>query len=113
VNLFKALDKYEKIRLLDGLKVQWFKKGDTIIRTGDTGEMLYIVMEGHVECWQVIAREKSATKERMVGKLTSGDHFGELALMNPNGVRTLTVRCGSENTKLLALDRSSFNRILG
>ena len=51
VNLFKALDKYEKIRLLDGLKVQWFKKGDTIIRTGDTGEMFYIVMEGHVECW--------------------------------------------------------------
>jgi len=49
----------------------------------------------------------------MVRKLTSGDHFGELALMNQNEVRTLTVRCGSENTKLLALDRNSFNRILG
>ncbi len=51
VHLFKALDKYEKIRLLDGFKVQWFKKGDTIVRAGDTGEMFYIIMEGHVECW--------------------------------------------------------------
>ena len=75
--------------------------------------MFYIIMEGHVECWQVIAREKSATKERMVRKLTSGDHFGELALMNQNEVRTLTVRCGSDKAKLLALDRTSFNRILG
>jgi len=95
------------------LKVQWFKLGDTIIRSGDAGEMFYIIMEGHVECWQVLAKEKGLTKERMVRKLTSGDHFGELALINPSEVRTLTVRCGSEHVKLLSLDRTSFNRILG
>ena len=49
----------------------------------------------------------------MVRKLTSGDHFGELALIKPNEVRTLTVRCGSEHAKLLSLDRNSFNRVLG
>lgn len=33
-NLFQNLDKYEKLRLLDGLQVQWFKKGDAIVRAG-------------------------------------------------------------------------------
>ena len=46
-------------------------------------------------------------------KLTSGDHFGELALINPNEPRTLTIRCGSDSAKLLAIDRLTFNRILG
>ena len=46
-------------------------------------------------------------------KLTSGDHFGELALINPNEPRTFTIRCGSDSAKLLAIDRLTFNRILG
>lgn len=52
-------------------------------------------------------------KERLVRKLTSGDHFGELALISPDAPRTLTIRCGSERAKLLAIGRQAFNRILG
>lgn len=52
-------------------------------------------------------------KERLVRKLTSGDHFGELALMKKNEARSMTIRCGSDVTKLLAIDRQTFNRILG
>ena len=44
--------------------------------------------------------------------MTSGDHFGELALINKEK-RTLTVRCGSDQVKLLTLDRKTFTRILG
>lgn len=50
--------------------------------------------------------------DRVIRKLTSGDHFGELALIN-NEKRTLTVKCGSLKAKLLALDRATFTRILG
>ena len=49
---------------------------------------------------------------RVIRKLTSGDHFGELALINEEK-RTLTVKAGSERVKLLTLDRNTFNRILG
>ena len=51
-------------------------------------------------------------KERLVRKLTSGDHFGELALIKKNEARSMTIRCGSDVTKLLAIDRQTFNRIL-
>jgi cAMP-dependent protein kinase regulator len=102
VELFVNLDKYEKLKLLDGLKVQWFKKGDAIVREGERGEMFYIIEEGHVECLNAYP---SLKKERLVRKLTSGDHFGELALMKPGELRTMTIRCGSDTAKLLALDR--------
>ena len=51
-------------------------------------------------------------EEKVIRKLTSGDHFGELALINEDK-RTLSVRVGSKKLKLLALDRDAFNRILG
>ena len=47
----------------------------------------------------------------MVRELSTGMHFGEIALIN-NVKRTLSVRA-SNPTKLLGLKRTAFNRILG
>ena len=52
VDLFKNMDKYDKLSLLDGLKSVWFDKGEVIVREGDIGDLFYIVAEGHVECLQ-------------------------------------------------------------
>ena len=82
------------------------------MRAGDIGDLFYIVEEGHVECWSKIVNSRKEQVDRVIRKLTSGDHFGELALIN-NEKRTLTVKCGSHKAKLLALDRDSFTRILG
>ena len=113
VDLFKNLDRYEKLSLLDGLKAVWFDKGDIIVREGDIGDLFYIVEEGHVECLQMCRKNsQQSVQNRVIRKLTSGDHFGELALIN-NEKRTLTVKSGSEHVKLLTLDRKTFNRILG
>ena len=106
------MDKYDKLSLLDGLKAVWFDKGDIIVREGDIGDLFYIVEEGHVECLQKQRKNSQEYCDRVLRKLTSGDHFGELALIN-NEKRTLTVKCGSNQAKLLALDRKTFNRILG
>ena len=82
------------------------------MRAGDIGDLFYIIEEGHVECWSKILNAKKQPVDRVIRKLTSGDHFGELALIN-NEKRTLTVKCGSLKAKLLALDRDTFTRILG
>jgi CRP-like cAMP-binding protein len=48
-----------------------------------------------------------------VRTLKSGDHFGELALIN-NMKRSLSVKISSEEgCNLLSLDRETFIRILG
>ena len=58
VNLFKNLDRFEKLSLLDGLRTQWYNKGEVIVREGEIGDLFYIVEEGHVECWAKILNSK-------------------------------------------------------
>jgi len=60
-----------------------------------------------VEC-----TKKIGDIEVSVRILDAGSHFGELALIN-NDVRTLSVNSYTSTVKLLALNRASFNRILG
>ncbi len=79
------------------------------MRAGERGETFYIIEQGHVECLKVV----SLGRERLVRKLTSGDHFGEVALLQTGELRTLTIRCGSASAKLLAISRQTFDRILG
>lgn len=53
IDLFRNLDKYEKLRILDGLKVHWFKKNDAIVTAGERGKMIYIIEDGQVDCLNV------------------------------------------------------------
>ena len=46
--LFKELDRLEKLKLIDGLKVVQFKAGDYIIHQGDKGENFFIIETGKV-----------------------------------------------------------------
>jgi cAMP-dependent protein kinase regulator len=50
VKLLEKLDRYEKLKLIDGLESKSYKKGDTIIEEGNEGEDFYIIEEGTVEC---------------------------------------------------------------
>jgi CRP-like cAMP-binding protein len=44
------LDKFQKLKLVDGLKEIEVEPGEVIIREGDQGEEFYIIEEGEVEC---------------------------------------------------------------
>jgi len=39
----EKLDKYEKLKLLDGLEVKMYNKGDFIINEGEEGDYFYII----------------------------------------------------------------------
>jgi len=98
--------------LVDGLKTINLKQGDFVLREGDDGEEFFIIEDGTVECLKF----HQASKKKgfiMVRELHSGEHFGELALIN-NQKRSLSIRVKSPNgCKLLTLDRDTFTRILG
>ena len=44
------MDKYDKLRLIDGLEVKYYFKGNYIVREGEEGDSFYIIEEGAVEC---------------------------------------------------------------
>jgi CRP-like cAMP-binding protein len=50
VQLFKNIDQYEKLRLIDGLKIEQFTKDQFVFREGEVGNTLYIIEEGECEC---------------------------------------------------------------
>jgi CRP-like cAMP-binding protein len=76
VDLFAKVDKYDKLKLIDGLETVFFEKDLNIITEGDDGDYFYIIEEGDVECYK--KDDKTETSVRM---LKSGDHFGEIALI--------------------------------
>mmetsp|Transcript_31856 Transcript_31856/g.28207 ORF Transcript_31856/g.28207 Transcript_31856/m.28207 type:complete len:396 (+) Transcript_31856:5-1192(+) len=105
IKVFEKMSRYEKIKLLDGLQVQYFEGNDVIVQEGDVGEYFYIIEEGNVECIKEEGKE-------VIRELDPGDYFGELALIESDQKRTLTVKAKSD-CKLLVLNRDTFFRVLG
>jgi CRP/FNR family transcriptional regulator, cyclic AMP receptor protein len=76
---------WSPIRELD-MQTIAFKAGDTIISEGDQGDGAFFIVTGWVEVF--IGRDAGA---RSVGKLGTGEVFGEMSLIEP-GPRSATVK---------------------
>lgn len=108
--MFKNLDRYEKLKLIDGLEPKKYNKGEYIVKEGDEGEYFYIIEEGEVECLKTPKDPKNDLIA--VRSLGVGEHFGELSLLN-DAKRSLSVRVKTNDCKVLCLNRDAFGRILG
>ena len=82
-----------------------FGKGDVIIRQGEKGDAFYIIESGTID---VFITEQG---DEPVARLTSGQFFGEKALMSED-VRQATC-IASTDAKCLTLMREDFVRMLG
>ena len=108
IQLFDNLESQQKLRLVDGLMQITFKQGDYVFKEGDSGEEFFIIEKGEVDC----VKEQDGAEPKFIRTLKTGDHFGELALIN-NEKRSLSIKVRSEAVELLTLDREAFTRILG
>ena len=81
------------------------KAGDTVLRQGDLGDHLYMIISGEVE----VVRETGVAEEPLA-VLGPGEYFGEMALLG-RGVRGNTVRCLTP-TQLLTLPASDFSDLI-
>jgi len=86
----------------DSLTTEQYWDGEVIVRQGDPGSKFYIILEGNVDITRF---------GEQVGKLTSSQYFGEIALLT-NRPRSATITSVG-TTKCVYLDRDSFNRVLG
>jgi len=101
VPLLGNMDAYERSQLADALKIEVFGDGLVIFKQGDVGNKFYILEDGNAV----------ATKEgQEVMKYSSGDYFGELALIR-NQPRAATITAKGE-ARLLSVDSRSFTRLL-
>src|SRR5262249_57858755 len=78
--------------------------GEIIVREGDRGDWLYMIVEGEVE---VVTRVTG--DDQTLACLGRGDCFGEIALIS-DSPRTATVR-SKTGVNVIAVDREAFHTL--
>lgn len=104
IPLLEHLDQYMRSQICDALKPLSFSAGENIINQGEAGDAFFIFEEG-------TAQAVKADKGKVYEYVKPGEFFGELALLN-NAPRQATITCESD-CKVISLNRSAFNRLLG
>ncbi len=99
--LFRPLSDREILRILQVTEVVSYKDGELVIREGDRGEELFIVLNGTV-------RVKRGGAE--LTRLTQGDHVGEMALVRSQP-RSASVESVGDS-ELMLIRRTDFFEIL-
>ena len=83
--MFMSLDDKDLQVVIDAMDEKHVKDGQTVITEGEPGDVLYIVENGSYKCSKVIDG-----KDTLLKTYSSGDVFGELALLY-NAPRAATI----------------------
>jgi cAMP-dependent protein kinase regulator len=86
--MFASLDGNEKQIVLNAMEEHTFKKGDTVIKQGDDGDVLFCVDSGTLKCYRRM--KKDDAEDTFLKDYVPGDAFGELALLY-NAPRAATI----------------------
>lgn len=85
----------------DSEDVEAFPAGTVIIREGEEGHYMYVVMEGMVDI---------SLKGKALSTAQPGEIIGEMALINSD-IRSATVTARTD-CRVALIDRSSFNSLV-
>lgn len=107
VTLFKDLDAAQLAELAADTEERNFGAGSEVIRQGDPGDGLYIVVSGLVQVTGKLEKGQAREEgEAVLSVLGPGEAFGELSLLDGKP-RSATV-VASWSTKCLFLSREDF-----
>jgi serine/threonine protein phosphatase PrpC/CRP-like cAMP-binding protein len=99
--IFSRLSERELLRVMQVVEVRLYKDGDVVIREGDKGDELFIVLDGKV---------RIARGDQVITHLGPGEHVGEMALIR-SVPRSATVSAVGE-AELVSIRRQDFFEIL-
>ncbi len=101
LRLFRPLNDRELLRVLQVTDVITFEDGATVMKQGETGDALFVVLDGQVQ----VIRGGS-----VIATLEQGAHVGEMALVR-NQPRSATVK-SKGISELMVIRRSDFFELL-
>jgi CRP/FNR family cyclic AMP-dependent transcriptional regulator len=99
IELFEHVTEEDRASLAEFIDLRQLAAGETLFKTGEPGEALYIVRDGEVELYI----KDTAGQKILLAIAGRGEVFGELALLD-RGPRTATAMALAD-TELLELDR--------
>jgi CRP/FNR family transcriptional regulator, cyclic AMP receptor protein len=101
ISLFSGSSTEVLLELADKLEVESAQPGDLIVRQGEMGSCMYVVIDGKVRIHE---------GERTLNYLGRGDFFGEMAVLDPMP-RSTTVTA-IEVTRLYRLEREAVVEVM-
>ena len=106
--LFQALTDQQLDDLVTEGKLASFRPGELIIRQGDEGDVMYLILGGLVEVIRILGTGGPQFTRLALGE---GEFFGELALLLEGQTRIANVMA-LEPTTCLILSRTDLERLL-
>jgi len=104
--LFRELPKEDIAAVAAVVQPEEHQRGGFVVREGEAGDHLYIVLSGRLE----VRRDYAPGRSEPVAGVEVGDIFGEIALLH-SIPRTRSVRALSQSI-LLALHKADFERLV-
>ncbi len=105
VPLFKGLSPEDLAQVAEAVHKKSYPPETDIVEIGEPGQSLFIISRGTV---QVVYPARSSDFE--LARLTEGDFFGEMAILN-SMTRSATVR-SVDSVEVLVLEKDDFQKIL-
>lgn len=106
VEIFKDLSVRELSAIASVTEEVSFPKGEIVIREGDQGETMYLIIRGEVSVIKGLGTEHQIELDR----IGEGDYFGEMSLFE-DIVRSAAISTEQE-TRLLVLHKQEFKEIV-
>ena len=107
VPLFERLAPEDLERIAAVATERWFEPGEPLVREGDLGDELFVILEGRVQ----VHRQEPDGSERVIRTYDAGDHIGELAVLRERP-RVATVVAQGGNVRTLVLGGEGLTTIL-
>jgi CRP-like cAMP-binding protein len=92
--------------LLEQSGIESYPAGERIIKAGDVGHCMYVILRGNVS-----VTVKRGTREIELASLSAGDFFGEVALVD-DGPRSANVTA-TDPCELLCITRTTLGVLAG
>ncbi|XP_032868511.1 cGMP-dependent protein kinase 2-like isoform X1 [Amblyraja radiata] len=109
VSILKGLPEEKLSKIVDCLEVDYYDKGDYIIRQGEQGSTFFIIAKGKVQVTQTREGDEGPQE---IKKLKAGEYFGEKALISDD-LRSANIIADDDDTQCLVVDRDVFNQMVG
>ncbi len=106
LSIFQSLQDMELEQLAAAAAPQRFRESETIIRQGDTGDSMYVLVEGLLNVY----RNTEGKDETRIARMQPGRYFGEMSLLTGEP-RSATIRAAIE-TVVLKIEKSAMVDLL-
>ena len=106
IQIFEGLSVGEMAAIASVTEETVFPAGEDVIREGDAGETMYMIISGQVS----VCKKRGEEEEIELDRINPGDYFGEMALFEDE-VRSATIRT-VEESRLLVLHKREFEEIV-